>query len=35
MDADFLGAEPTPDSLGSRASVLLCLKESATERVHA
>ena len=35
MGADFLGAEPTSDNRGPRPSVLLCLKESLTEGLHA
>ncbi len=34
MGADSIGAESTPHSRGSGASVLLCLKESSTERLH-
>ena len=35
MGADFLGAEPTSDNRVRGAFVLLCLKESLTEGLHA
>ena len=35
MGADFLGAEPTSDNRVLGAFVLLCLKESLTEGLHA